>query len=82
MAFYAWYKRVVYFRKAPYTNWIDWYRKQLYDEWFESLSEEEKDKVIRLQEAKKKKREKELKTLMNSFAGVMCQLALSALENS
>ena len=41
MAWYALYKLFIYFRKIPYTNWIKWYRKHLYSEWFKTLTEEE-----------------------------------------
>ncbi len=41
MAWYALYNWFIRFRKIPYTNWINWYRHHLYNEWFKMLSEEE-----------------------------------------
>ena len=40
MAWYALYKWFIPWRKTPYVNYISWYKKYLYDEWFKSLSEE------------------------------------------
>lgn len=55
MAWWALYNWFVQFRKTPYDHWIFWYKKYLYDEWFNSLSEDEQRnelKRIRLKEEK------------------------------
>ena len=44
MAWYSLYKWFISFRKLPYVNIINWYRRFLYEEWFNSLTEEEQEK--------------------------------------
>lgn len=57
MAWYALYKWFIQFRRIPYINYINWYRKFLYEEWFRSLSNEEQEaELIRQQELKEKKK--------------------------
>ena len=68
MAWYALYKWFITFRKCPYVNWIEWYKDKLYHDWFESLSEEEKqawmDKVEEHKRIKQERAEKTLHTLI------------------
>lgn len=56
MAWYALYKWFIQFRKKPYTNWVDWYSDKLYDEWYKSLSDEQKHII---QENRRKRKEAE-----------------------
>ena len=50
MAWYALYKWFIPWRKIPYTNWIKWYRKHLYSEWFKSLTDEEQKTELERQQ--------------------------------
>ena len=57
MCWYALYKWFIQFRRIPYINYINWYRKFLYEEWFRSLSNKEQEaELIRQQELKEKKK--------------------------
>ena len=57
MGWYALYKWFIQFRRIPYINYINWYRKFLYEEWFRSLSNQEQEaELIRQQELKEKKK--------------------------
>lgn len=59
MAFWALYKWFAPWRKRPFTNWIKWYRKKLYDDWYNSLSEEDQKLVDEMiMDDKRKEREK------------------------
>ncbi|MCI9077693.1 MAG: hypothetical protein HFH68_02050 [Lachnospiraceae bacterium] len=44
MAWYSLYRWFVTFRRTSYVNVINWYRQVLYEEWFNSLGEEEQEK--------------------------------------
>lgn len=56
MAWYALYKWFIPWRKTAYTNWISWYKRYLYNEWFNSLSEDgKKTELDRQQEIKEKR---------------------------
>lgn len=50
MAWYALYKWFIPWRKIPYTNWIKWYRKHLYSEWFKSLTDVEQKTELERQQ--------------------------------
>ena len=57
MLFRSLYKWFIQFRRIPYINYINWYRKFLYEEWFRSLSNKEQEaELIRQQELKEKKK--------------------------
>lgn len=64
MAWYSLYKWFIQFRKSPYINYIQWYKKHLYEEWFNSLSEKEQqdelERVRRLREKRKRAGEEAL----------------------
>ena len=72
MAWYALYKWFIPWRKTPYMNYISWYKKYLYDEWFKSLSEEEKkaelDRIQRIKEREKKRTETARKAINEIFS--------------
>lgn len=67
MAWYALYKWFVPWRKIKYTNRIMWYRNYLYNEWFNSLSDERKQIVIKRIEARKREHEQRF----NAFNGLL-----------
>lgn len=56
MAWYALYKWFIPWRKTPYINWINWYKRHLYDEWFSHLSEYEQKAELERQQRIKEKR--------------------------
>lgn len=57
MAWYALYKWFIPWRKIPYTNWIKWYRKHLYSEWFKSLTDvEQKTELERQQKIREERK--------------------------
>lgn len=56
MAWYALYKWFITFRKKTYTNYIRCYKRYLYDEWFNNLSEEEQKTELKRQQRIKEKR--------------------------
>ncbi len=57
MAWYALYKWFIQFRKIPYINYINWYKRFLYEEWFNNLpNEEQRAELIRQQKLKEKKK--------------------------
>lgn len=60
MAWYALYKWFIPFRLKPYTNWVSWYKSYLHEQWFESLSDEDKQKVLEFR--KRKEEENKRKT--------------------
>jgi len=67
MAFYALYKWFSRFRKAPYTNMIRMYKNYLYSEWYNSLTEEERQKEDERVLAYREKRDREFKMTMAKF---------------
>ena len=63
---YLWFQT---FRKETYLDVNAIYRKYLYDEWFNSLSEDEQKKEIEYQKRLKEKREREGKM---ALAQLLC----------
>lgn len=59
MAWYALYKWFISFRKRTYVDYISWYKQYLYDEWFNSLSEEEQQLALEYQQKLRDKRKRE-----------------------
>ena len=47
MAWWSLYKWFGSFRTTPYENMISWYTNKLNHEWYESLSDEEKEAIER-----------------------------------
>ena len=43
MAFWSLYKWFSKFRKRPYINYINLYKQKLFNDWYESLTENEKE---------------------------------------
>ena len=64
MAWYALYKWFSPWRKTPYSNYVDWYKKYLHRVWFQSLTEEEKKAYLDEQEEARRKRRMALNQLM------------------
>lgn len=74
MAWYALYKWFIPWRKIPYTNWVNWYSNKLYDEWFEGLTDEQKERVLEYQRKKKEKREAEARQCLLFLEGMLTYL--------
>lgn len=49
---------------------INWYKQILYDEWWESLTEEQKELVIQRREQERLKREEEMNQILDNFYGI------------
>ena len=64
MAWYSLYKWFSPWRKTPYSNYVDWYKKYLHRMWFNSLTEEEKKAYLDKQEEDRRKRRMALNQLM------------------
>ena len=64
MAWYSLYKWFSPWRKTPYSNYVDWYKKYLHITWFNSLTEEEKKTYLDKQEEARRKRRMALNQLM------------------
>lgn len=70
MAWYALWKWFSPFRTTPYTDMIFWYKGYLYQQWYNSLTDEQKE---RLEEYRRKKRERtirEFASLMGALSSV------------
>lgn len=67
MAWYALYKWFRSFRKTPYVDMIQAYRKQLYDEWYNSLTDEQRDHY---DEMLRRQREQDKASLDRSFVAM------------
>lgn len=66
MAFHALYLWFRTFRKSRYPyNPINMYRQQLYDDWYNSLTPEQREKQDRFLEEQKRKRDKRLEKDIN-----------------
>lgn len=50
MAWFAEYKRCLCYKQHKYYHWIKWYKKYLYNIWFDSLPTEEQERIIREKE--------------------------------
>lgn len=57
MAWYALYKWFIPWRKTNYINQISMYKKHIYNEWFNNLSDEDKQNELnRLEELRQKRK--------------------------
>uniref|UniRef100_UPI0011C3DE38 hypothetical protein n=1 Tax=Enterocloster aldenensis TaxID=358742 RepID=UPI0011C3DE38 len=68
MAWWALYKWFSQFRVRPYINYINWYKKKMFYEWYNSLTMEEKEQYEYIKKQKKEAKEKEFETTMYSLA--------------
>lgn len=64
MAWYSLYRWFQPWRKTYYTNYVEWYKKELHRLWFESLSEEEQKEYKQKQEELRRKRQMALNQLL------------------
>ena len=79
----AWYSLYLWFqpwRKTYYTNYIEWYKKELHRIWFESLSEEDQQKYLQRQEELKRERQLALRRLLMMPAMVSSALQRETLN--
>ena len=53
MAWWSLYKWFGSFRTTPFENMITWYTNKLNHEWYESLSDEEKERYLKKAEERK-----------------------------
>lgn len=65
MAWYALYKWFRPFRTIPYVNMISEYRRYLFEEWYNGLSDEDREIYDRIEREEEEKRKK---SLARSFA--------------
>lgn len=67
-ALYRWFKR---FSTREYTNWIQWYKKKLYDDWFNSLTKEQQEQVLEVKRLKQEESDRKFKDALATL-GWMC----------
>lgn len=70
MGWYALYKWFSSFRKSSYVDYVIWYKQYLYDEWFKSLSDEDKTEEIIRQQRLADEKERELRTILAKLGAV------------
>ena len=63
MAFYAEMKRRNWYCICG-TNMISWYSNFLYDEWWNSLTEEQRERIIQRRKARREKADRECREVM------------------
>lgn len=68
MAWWSLYKWFGEFRTAPFDDMIAWYRGKLYQDWYGSLSEEEKTEYQKKKEEQEKRNNDALGELMKTYA--------------
>ncbi len=78
----AWYAELV--RKRWYCicgiDMIHEYKKKLYDDWYNSLTEEEKERLAEIKKQKQEKADQELKMIMLQLSAM--KTLLSGLPNT
>lgn len=73
MAWWSLYKWFIQFKKTSYVNYISWYKRHLYNEWFNNLSTEEQDEEQKRIQKAKEKRERETQRALENL-GLMYQM--------
>lgn len=71
MAWYALYKWFAPWRRTKYINRTNEYSRYLYDTWFESLTEEEQQRVLQRIEERKLKRRREAEAMFCRIGTIM-----------
>lgn len=82
MAWWALKKWFMRFRKSYYPDCRVLYKNFLYDEWFNSLSEEEQEKEIERQRMLKEKRKRDGERAMMQFLYLESEMRRIASRNS
>lgn len=67
MAWYALYKWFIQFRKTPYDDVIKWYKRFLYEEWFNSLPEDKQKAELERKRKLQEKRKLDSRTALMQF---------------
>lgn len=82
MAWWSLYKWFGSFRTTPFENMITWYTNKLNHEWYQSLSDEEKERYLKKAEERKRNNENALAQLMATYAKIAdkCQNMLLVKE--
>lgn len=79
----AWYVELV--RKRWYCicgiDMIHEYKKKLYDDWYNSLTEEEKERLAEIKKQKQEKADQELKMIMSQLSAMKTLLSELLIEN-
>lgn len=71
MAFWSLYKWFSKFRKRPYINYINLYKQKLFNDWYESLTENEKEEYQIKKKIEKEKRKKRDAEMLLYFTNIM-----------
>lgn len=71
MAWYSLYKWFIRFSKLTFENQITNFRRYLYDEWYNSLTDEEKERLKELEEAKKREEKRKFDQSMWTLMNIM-----------
>lgn len=67
MAWYSLYKWFIQFRKKPYNDVIRWYKRFLYDDWFNNLPEDRQKVEMEQQRKLQEKRKLDSQTALTKF---------------
>lgn len=70
MAWWTLFKWFSSFRTTPFVNMIKWYSYQLYKEWYESLSDEEKEYYLKESEKRKARENQALDQLFATYNAI------------
>lgn len=57
------------------------YKKKLYDDWYNSLTEEEKERLAEIKKQKQEKADQELKMIMSQLSAMKTLLSELLIEN-
>ena len=71
MAFWSLYKWFSKFRKRPYINYINLYKQKMFNDWYESLTENGKEEYQIKKKIEKEKRKKRDAEMLLYFTNIM-----------
>lgn len=74
MGWYSLYRWFIQWSKRPYINRIEWFKQHLYDEWFNSLSENEQRNELQRQADLKQRRKEQCLTALACLGTMYNQL--------